>query len=345
MHFGRPVVPLENRMNPGCANDRGTGSRGRPRCGASQASHVTWPACSSPTTTTVVTVGRPARISGSRPRQSMGRPAVRVAGREHEDCRLDLPEAVDDADRPEVRRRRAHDRADAQGAQREQCGLDRVGRPRGDAVSLPHPGRAQCSGHGCGLGPHLRHGELAPAPVLVDPDHGGRRRSAGEEGVDDVQPGVREEARPEEALALDGDVTRIADDAQVVPGLAPEPPRVLHRPGVQLRGSPSRRAGRSGRPAPSPPRVSVIPRPNHAHHPFLPESGTNRRSGASNSASSPISPCGQPVAREPCTAAPSRDAEVPRRRAPATPRRRAHARCPAGTGVPAQRPHRMGSPR
>ena len=55
------------------------------------------------------------------------------------------------------------------------------------------------------------------------------------------------------------------------------------------------RATRSAITEPVP--VSVTTRANHAHLPFLPESGTNRRSGRPRGRSSPSSPCGQPVAR------------------------------------------------
>ena len=54
------------------------------------------------TTTVVRTLGRPARISASRGRQSMAAAVVVVAVRGDQDDGLDLAEAVEDAERAEV---------------------------------------------------------------------------------------------------------------------------------------------------------------------------------------------------------------------------------------------------
>ena len=197
--------------------------------------------------------GRQARDDLRQPGQAVDRGApVLVPAREHQHLGTHLAEPVDHAGRTEVGRSGADDGPDRQGAEGVGGSLDRVGRPRGDAVPSLDPRGGQGARHGGDLVAKLRPRQLAAATVLEDPDQDHVLAGSGHQGVDDVQAGVGEEPGAEEALARHGAAAGISDDPEVVPGLAPEGGGLLDGPVVQGRevgGSvPGLQAGHEARP-------------------------------------------------------------------------------------------------
>ena len=159
---------------------------------------------------------------------------VPVGGDEHD--RLDLAEAVEDADGTEVGRARGERRPDRCRGQHRDDRFRSVRQPRGHAVAGDGAGVAQRGRQGGDLPAQVPARQLPSVAGLVVGDD--RRLVAlppVEQVLGHVEVGVREEAAGRHVLARrEHDVAGVTDHAAALPHLAPEELGPLDRPAVEM---------------------------------------------------------------------------------------------------------------
>jgi hypothetical protein len=161
-------------------------------------------------------------------------PTINVTVARDQHLRFDLPQAIQDAGRAEIRRARRPDGADRRGGEHRDDGLGDVRQDGRDAIARAHAGGrekgAKRRNVGAQLGP-----THAPARAIFNPRNDCVPLAfAREQVLGEVEPRLREKARfDHRAAGPERRRAAFADDAAEVPDRFPERRRFSDRPRME----------------------------------------------------------------------------------------------------------------
>src|SRR5579863_2542861 len=161
---------------------------------------------------------------------------VKVAIRSEEHLRCDLPEAVENALDPEIRRARAPEGTETRGREHGYGGLGQVGNEAGDSISCDDAGPLEPFGDASDFLVQLPVGPFTTAATLVAPDDRCLLIAKAQQILGKVELRGGEEARTRHALRIlpDRAGSPVRADVAEARQLLPEFPRFLDRPGVDI---------------------------------------------------------------------------------------------------------------